>query len=125
MPLRMTPLHCPKYILYLISCNVGDCYYIFMCNYTSHSKLVLSNLKCCHYSCVKNIFNFYISRIIKRNLNQLAFLHCILFVFHIFRIKLNNRKCQNAIFSSGLASFWSLPSRIKRKRQTLIECIST
>lgn len=75
-------------MLYLLLCNVRNCGSMFMCNHPFLGKLALSNLKCYHYSFVKIILNFYISRIIKRMLNQLVFLDCILFVFHIFTIKL-------------------------------------
>lgn len=58
-----------------------------MYNYTFHGKLVLSDLRCCHCSFVKIMLNFYTSRIIEK-FKSTAFLDCILFVFHIFRIKL-------------------------------------
>lgn len=50
---KMT-LHHIENILYLVSYNVRNNYYIFVCNYTFHGKFVLSNLKCYHYY-VRNI----------------------------------------------------------------------
>lgn len=93
-------LHHIENILYLVSYNVRNNYYIFVCNYTFHGKFFLIwNV----ITIMLETFNFYISRIIKRNLNQLVFLD--------IQNKIN-REYQNAIFSSVLASFWSLSSKI-------------
>lgn len=61
-----------------------------------YGKLVLSNLKCYHGSCVENRFNFYVAKIIKRfKLSGFSQL-CTIYIFHIFGIKLNSSKCQNS-----------------------------